>query len=496
MSFLMGFNPDYLIGVSWGFPGEPVEHIETHAAHVFLCGDRAFKIKKEVKLPYLDFSTVALRRAVLRRELAINSRFAPDLYLEVIEKDGEPVLVMKRFQQSAMLARLVGGGGIADTLSAKLAAAVAEAHAKAEVMGQGGSGVMAGLGAQLSQAFRDSPDIFPSTEAAEFTELHHSTLRRLTPLLNARGGKGLVRRCHGDMHCANIVIIDGKPVLFDAIEFSEKIATIDVLYDLAFLIMDLLRHGEPRAANHVLGRYLHLRRAEEDLSGLAALPLFLSTRAGVRALVTADLAHELPDAEAVRHRATAYDYFRACVNFLKPARPQLVCIGGLSGTGKSTLAAGLAPEIGPPPGAIRIRSDIERKVLAGVDELHRLGPEHYTKEKSLEVYDAMYGRAGRALAAGASVVMDAVFAKEAERQAVELLARECGVKFHGLWLEADPRVLMARVEKRVDDASDATPKVVEFQSTYDLGDISWTRLDVSSSPDDVLSTAKRWLKSA
>lgn len=484
-------NPRFLIGDVWGFPGAAVEHIETHAAHVFLCGDRAFKIKKDVKFPYLDFSTVELRRAVLERELAINRTFAPNLYMTLIEKEGEPVLVMKRFDAKSMLSWHVDHSGIDDQLSAALAKTVAEAHWTAPKVEDAGAAIMAGLGAQLSKAFAASPDLFPGPATTEFNALYEDALSRLTPLLNRRSDSGLVRRCHGDMHCANIVILDGRPILFDAIEFSEKIATIDVLYDLAFLIMDLLRHGQSRAANLVLNRYLNLRRAEEDLSGLEAFPLFLATRSGVRALVTADLVHELPASESSKHCSTTYDYFKASIDFLKPEEPQLTCIGGYSGTGKSTLAATLALLIGPPPGAIHVRSDVERKVLAGVAETERLGPEHYSPSRSLRVYEAIFERAERALAAGRAAIVDAVFAHESERQAAENLAKRMGVGFRGFWLEANPEALKARVVLRVGDASDATPDVIDAQLDYDLGNMAWTRVDASGNPEEVHARVMR-----
>jgi uncharacterized protein len=494
--FLQMDNPNFMVGETWGFPGSPVEHIETHAAHVFLCGNRAFKIKKDVKLPYLDFSTIDLRRTFIDRELVINREFAPDIYLTTIEKEGEPVLIMKRFDTQSILSWQVDHDGISDQLSGNLAASVAESHRKAAPATATGADIMTGLGEQLSKAFAASPDIFPAAQASRFTSLYQNLLRRLTPLLNRRGKTGLVRRCHGDMHCGNIVVIEGSPVLFDAIEFSEKIATIDVLYDLAFLIMDLLRHRQDRAANILLNRYLHLRRTEEDLSGLEALPLFLATRAGVRALVTADLAHELPVAQSTEQRRIAYDYFGACLDFLQPKPPVLICIGGLSGTGKSTLAASLAPTISPLPGAIHIRSDVERKVLAGVAENVHLAPEHYSQLNSQKIYDAILDRAGRVLAAGCSVVIDAVFSQSGERLTAQQLAVSRCIDFHGFWLEAAERTLKARVTSRHGDASDATPEVIDRQLKYDLGEITWTRIDASGSPAEVEACALSLLELA
>lgn len=487
------FDHAFLKGETWDAPGAPVEHIETHAAHVFLCRNHAYKIKKPVKLPYLDFSTVEKRSAVLHDELAINRVFAPDLYVNVIEKRGEPVLVMNRFDAKDMLSWRAEHGGIDDRLAESLAFMVAQSHAAVPRRETPGADIMMGLGEQLSKAFTSSPDLFQSSETLEFHALYEEAQHRLRHLLNLRGEQGLVRRCHGDMHCANIVLQDGQPVLFDAIEFSERIATIDVLYDLAFLLMDLQRRGAPRAANLVLNRYLHLRRSLEDLSGLAVLPLFLSTRAGVRALVTADLVHELRIDQSLRKRGEALDYFRASLSYLKPPRPALVCIGGFSGTGKSTLSSRVAPVVGAAPGAIHVRSDIERKVSAGVGEMTRLPPSSYTRAASAAVYRAVLARAEQALKAGHSVIIDAVFASENERHAAQVLATRSGATFTGLWLDADPATLKSRVSLRRNDASDATPEVIDRQLGYDLGPVTWTRIDVSGSLEETDALIRRRL---
>jgi aminoglycoside phosphotransferase family enzyme/predicted kinase len=488
------FDAALLRGESWGLPGEPVEHVETHAAHVFLVRDRAFKMKKAVKLPYLDFSDRETRRAVLMQELAINRVFAPDIYLEVSEVRAEPVLVMRRFPARALLSWKLTHGGIDATLARKLATMAAEAHALAPRRDTSGADIMMGLGAQLSKAFIDSPDIFGPAETLEFHALYECALRTNKALLNERSERGLVRRCHGDMHCGNIIVEEGEPKLFDAIEFSEKIATIDVLYDLAFLLMDLWTSGERRAANVVLNQYLGLRRAEEDLSGLALLPLFLSTRAGVRALVTADLAHELAVGQSMKERGQALDWFRASIGYLKPEPPMLLCVGGLSGSGKSTLAASLAPLLGSAPGALHVRSDVERKVLAGVAEDQRLGPDSYTREASHAVYTAAFERAEHALAAGHSVVLDAVFARKDERRSAAEIARRTRAHFAGLWLEAPAEVLTSRVATRRGDASDADAEVVRSQLRYDLGRLEgWQRVDASGSADETLALVRGML---
>ena len=486
-------NPAYLKGETWGFPGEPVEEVETHAAHVLLVDGLAFKIKKDVKLPYLDFSSVEKRRAVLADELAINKAFAPAIYREVKDVLGEPALVMNRFPANAALSWKVAHGGIDHQLAARLAETAAEAHIIAPARDTPGFDIMSGLAAQLSDAFVSSPDIFNAAQTLEFHAHYYAALKQHRGLLNARAANGLVRRCHGDMHCDNIIVIDGKPVLFDAIEFSEKIATIDVLYDLAFLLMDLWRYGERAAANTVLNHYLDLRREQEDLSGLALLPLLQSTRAGVRALVTADLMHEQGAGGNARQRGTALDYFRSSIGYLKPARPSLICIGGLSGTGKSTLARELAPDIGAAPGALHVRSDVERKIMAGVAMTEKLPPESYSRAASMQVYHVMLLRAEKALRAGHSVVLDAVFAREGERHAAETMAKRLRVPLHGFWLQAETDVLKQRVKERSGDPSDADAAVVDAQLGYDVGHMHWIPVDASGSSGDSRIQVKRHL---
>lgn len=482
-------NPAFLKGGTWGYPGAPVEHLETHAAHVFLAGDRAFKIKKPVRFPYLDFSTVEKRTDVIATELAVNRLFAPGLYLGTTTVLGEPVLVMNRFRQRDILSGHYAHGGVDETLARSLAAMAAGAHAAAPRRDGSGSAIADGLVAQLSSAYSAAPDVFDDGDAEAFRHLARSYAGRLAPLLDRRSAQGLVRRCHGDMHGGNIVVLDGKPVLFDAIEFSETIATIDVLYDLAFLLMDLVRHGQGRAANIVLNHYLGLRRDEEDLSGLAALPLFLAIRSGVRALVTADRIHTDESAGSQRHEAR--NHLRSALIELKPPPPRLICIGGLSGSGKSTLAAGLAPETGPIPGALLVRTDVERKILAGVAEHQILPPQSYTAEMSARVYEAALARAGSALAAGHAVILDAVFARPEERQRAAALARMSGAVFQGFWLQADPAQLKARVAQRRHDASDATIAIVEQQLAYDTGTMEWARLDAGGDSRTTLSSIRK-----
>ncbi|MFN3657606.1 MAG: AAA family ATPase [Pseudolabrys sp.] len=481
--------------------GQPVRRIDTHAAAVFLAGPRALKIKRAVRFPFLDFSTLARRKAACEAELAVNRPYAPAVYRRVVaisrEADGrlslggagEPVewaVEMNRFDENATLDRVPEkiDTGLADALGR----AVAQAHARAPVaQGFGFADVLSEIAAQNEAELVAEPALFAPDAVRDLAEKTRDALARLRPLLTARERAELVRRCHGDLHLGNIVLIDGKPTLFDAIEFDERIATGDVFYDLAFLLMDLIERGLAPAATVVLNRYLAETRRDSDLDALAALPLFMSVRAAIRAKVTAARRRYAADpAEAAQ---SARDYLAWAARLIAPPAPRLIAVGGLSGTGKSLLARALAPQVAPLPGAVWLRSDVERKALFGVAEGERLPPEAYVRDVTARVYATLIEKARRVLAAGHSAIVDAVFAEPAERAAVATAAAGAGAAFDGLFLTADLATRIARVGDRVHDASDADAAVARKQEEYDLGALDWRQVDASGTPAETLHRA-------
>ncbi len=300
----------------------------------------------------------------------------------------------------------------------------------------------------------------------------------------------MIRRIHGDLHLGNIALIEGAPVLFDAIEFSPLIGSGDVLYDLAFLLMDLIERGLPQPANVAFNRYLAQTRRAEDLDALAALPFYLSMRAAIRAKVTAERRERAAPAEQAEIGASARRYFDLALRAIAPPPAVLLATGGRSGTGKSALARALAAQLVPMPGAVVLRSDAERKALFGKDESEKLPPEAYAASVTRQVYAVIADQARRALAAGHSVILDAVFARPAERLIAEASAAVLGVAFHGLFLEAPLATRLARVGGRSRDASDADAAVARAQESYDLGALTWTRIDASGTPEDTLRGAR------
>jgi aminoglycoside phosphotransferase family enzyme/predicted kinase len=488
--------------------GTSVERIDTHTAIVFLAGTRAWKLKRAVRFDYLDFSTVERRKTMCEAEVRLNRRTAPSLYRGVVPigraPDGSLVLggpepavewlvEMERFDQSALLDRLAADGRLDLELMGPLALEIARFHLAAEHRrDHGGKPGMRWVVEGNAAGFAEQGAGILQPEAGRrLTDAACSEIERHGVLLDARRDKGCVRQCHGDLHLRNIVLLERHPTLFDAIEFNDEIACTDVLYDLAFLLMDLWRRRLPRHANAIWNGYLS---ETNDLEGVALLPLFLSCRAAVRAKTSATAARFQSDAARARElEELARDYLAMAERLLHPASPCLIAIGGLSGSGKSALAMALAPAIGAPPGALVLRSDEIRKRLCGVAPLERLGPEGYTPAMSARVYATVADRAGLALRSGHSVIVDAVHARADDRRAIERVAAGASVRFIGLWLDAPKPVLIGRTKERRSDPSDADESVIHMQAAQDTGPIDWHRLDASPTADLVLRNAQALL---
>jgi uncharacterized protein len=494
-------------GRSYGLADAEVERVTTHAALVFLVGARAYKMKRAVRYSFLDFTTLERRTRALEAELELNRRTAPMLYRRLVPVTraakgrltlggaGEPVewlLEMSRFDQAARLDRLAERGRLSAEIIDDLAAEIADFHDRASLRPKHGG--HAGMRAVIEGNAEDLatlPDaVLPAERCRRLTALCREELAKRRRLLEQRRRSGRVRHCHGDLHLGNIVLLEGRPVLFDCLEFDEALASIDTLYDLAFLLMDL-EHQDLRAlAQRLLSGYLE---ATWDDGGVALLPLFLACRAAIRAKVLGLGAAQAKNGAGEPAVAEARAYFERALAYLDPPPARLLAIGGLSGTGKSTLARLLAPALGPAPGAVILRSDVTRKRLRGVAPGDPLPPEAYRKEASGVVYDALAARAATLVGAGHAAVVDAVFLDPKERAQIEALAAAAGVRFDGLWLSAPEDVLVGRVAARRGDASDATPEVVRRQLAIDPGAMSWQALEVSGPPEGVAIAARSLL---
>ena len=499
--------------------GKPVR-VDTHANIIVLSGSRAYKIKRAVRFPFLDYSTLEKREASCKAEIARNQVNAPDIYLNalpVTEKDGgtlslggdgktvEWVVVMNRFDPSLQMDAIAEKGPLSRDICEGLAAMLAASHACAEQRPHAGAGFAAELASYLDQndqAFAEHPDLFPPQAVSQLSRQSRSWLSRIEPLILRRGSRGHIRLCHGDAHLRNIVMSSGKPVLFDAIEFSDAIATTDTLYDLAFLLMDLWERDQRPAANLVFNRYLDRLPAPSDdvdceENSFALLPFYLMMRASIRAKIAASAALTQKDGQKrAEQEDQARVYFRKAQEFLEPAENTLIAIGGLSGTGKTTLAYAMAPDLGRAPGARVLRTDVERKKRFNIAENEPAPQEAYTKEASQAVYAVLEQKIHMTLAGGHSAIFDAVFADETERRTISAIAQQVEARFAGLWLEAPTPILKQRVTARqadASDASDAGEKVVDRQLDYDLGSISWHHVDAGGPPERTLKAAREAL---
>jgi aminoglycoside phosphotransferase family enzyme/predicted kinase len=451
--------------------------IETHISAVFVGADTVFKLRKAVRLSFHDFTPLAERHRTALRELELNAPHVPGLYRDVVpvgqmadgaltlDGPGEPVdwvLRMARVPEDDFLDRVAARGDLTPVLLDSIADSVAAFHqalppvardAVADQIdvaeGNRNSAIAAGL---------------PGAEVEAWLAGLRREIAARAEWMRGRTDRGFVRRTHGDLHLGNLCLWQGRPVPFDALEFDEVMATTDTAYDLAFLLMDLeFRVGRP-AANRVLCRYV-ARTDDWDL--VTGLPVFLSQRAMVRAHV-----------EARRGNASAADsYFGMAKSFLRPPPPVAIAVGGLQGTGKTTLARALAPGLGAAPGALVLRSDEIRKRRNGRAPEEALPPSAYAESESRAVLAELTAALAATLTAGHAAIADATFLNLADRQAIAAAAG--ATPFVGVWLEAPLAELERRIAARHRDASDATVEVLRRAAVIDPGPLDWVRVDAT-----------------
>jgi len=462
--------------------GQPVTLIQTHISSVLLAGRHAYKLKKPVAFGFVDFSTAAARQRFCAEELRLNRRTAPQLYLDVVRITGsvaqpklggrgaalDHAVKMRRFATGDLADRRARAGRLTAAQVDLLADAVAAFHLAA-------APAPAGFGAP-EQVLRWARDNFTLALLRVDDERRRARLQRLAQWTEdefrrreswfaLRAAGGFIRECHGDLHLANIVVLDGRPVPFDGIEFNPALRYIDVASDIAFTFMDLIEHGLTPLAWRFLNRYLE---ATGDYALAGGLRFYAVYRALVRAKVALIRSHQ-PDATKAQCRSAAAAFARDLAlaeRLAQPPAPLLVAVGGLSGSGKTTVAGLLAEQLG----AVRARSDVERKRLAGLPAEARaatgIGTGLYGAEMTARTYARLREVAAAAADGGFAAIVDAALLEAGEREALRSLAAQLGLRFELIWCEALWPTLRSRVARRQAlgrDASEATVAVLEQQ---------------------------------
>ena len=463
-------------------PVASVRLIETHISWVLLTGRYAYKIKKPLRLDFLDFSSLGLRRRHCREELRLNARFAPGIYLDVVAISGDPAhpqvdgdgeaieyaVKMLEFEQDCLFDRRLQEGRLDAADIDALAHTCARVHAAAAVAAPGSAhGTSAVLAQQALDNFRSIARLgLDECLRSDLAGLQHwteSAHARLAAELARRKAGGRIRECHGDLHLGNIALIAGEPMLFDCIEFDERLRWIDVMSEIAFTVMDLHVRGRPDLGARLLDRYL---QASGDYAGAAVLRFYLVYRAMVRAKIAAIRASQEDHAPAPGEALPLRRHVDVAGAFARGAGTFLAITCGLSGSGKTYLSERVVERTQ----AIRIRSDVERKRLAGLDPLARsdsaLDGDLYARQASDRTFERLEALARTLLEAGHPVVVDATFIERDRRLPFQALAASLGVPFVVLHCRATDAVLARRIEQRLargKDASEADHSVLEAQ---------------------------------
>lgn len=463
------------------YPGAPrVELVQTHISWLLLAGDYAYKIKKPVKLPFLDFSTLERRYRCCLDELRLNRRLSPDIYLDVVgifntpqapqlEGSGPPIeyaVKMRRFDDSMRLDRVCARGQLGIGHLSDLANTLVTFHESAAIAPP--SSPFGAAGEVLAPALDNLRELtgllVGSDMQARLADLNAWTERQyklLAPLMNARKRAGRIRECHGDLHLANMVLMEDHVRLFDCIEFNENLRWIDVASDMAFTFVDLLAHSQPGLANWFMNEVLS---RSGDYEAALVLRFYAVYRALVRAKVAAMTAvhgsGESPD---------ALTYLALAERLMQPPKKRLVITHGLSGCGK-THASGALLLSDPLACTLRLRSDVERKRLFGMRSIDRsessLAAGIYAPDAQVRTYDHLLVASEMLLRAGWSVIVDATFLKHADRVMFRELAKDTGAVFSILAPQATAVQLRQRVQSRLEqgkDASEASLAVLERQ---------------------------------
>lgn len=461
-------------------PANRVEVVETHASWLLLAGAFAYKIKKPVVLPFLDYGTLDKRLACCEAELRLNRRFSPDLYLQVVPIAGpledpriggsgtaiEYAVRMRRFSEAGRLDRLCSRGQLNCQQLSSLAATITAFHRQAAAaapatrFGDPEQVLAPALAnfAELAKLLPDGAERMQLTGLAEWTR---SEFDRLAPRFAARKGAGRVRECHGDLHLGNLVLIDGSVRLFDCIEFSEELRWIDVASEIAFTFVDLLDHARPGLANWLINEWL---TCSGDHDAVPVLRFYAVYRALVRAKVAALRATQTSD-----DFAHARHYLALAERLTKPPPRRLIITHGVAACGKSRASRRILLR-DPAAATLRLRSDVERKRLFDLDSTARSGSPLdggiYSRDGSERTYHHLYELARQFLAAGWSVIVDAAFLEQSRRNRFRALAGQAGADFFIVAPQAHPRILGARIRGRLRkgrDASEATLAVLAQQ---------------------------------
>ena len=474
-------------------PVANIELIETHISWVILTGGFAYKIKKPVDFGFLNFSTLEKRHDFCEQELNLNRRLAPAIYLDVVAITGtsdkprisdhietfegevfEYAVKMAQFPQSAQLDNMLAAGELNAEHMDAIAHMVADFHKTNDV-------------ADDSMEYGNKETIYQPVEE-NFTQINEhldtasytdrlsalsqwsrSEFIKLEPVFEQRKADGFIRECHGDMHLRNLLWLDDQPLAFDCIEFNSALRWIDVISEVAFLVMDLQDRQQHQLANRFLNTYLE---ATGDYAGLSVLPFYLCYRALVRAKVNALRLEQknIPEEEREQILTEFKSYLELATTYTQQPAAKLIIMRGLSASGKSTVSQQLLEILG----VIRIRSDVERKRLFDIDSgnststgntADKINKGIYSAQASLQTYTKLAELACKIISAGYSVIVDAAFLEHEQRKPFQLLARSLAVSYSIIETTAAADVLRQRIKKRKHDVSDADLVVLEHQLT-------------------------------